>query len=175
MSSQTNTNHVNKEDGIYVLRNNFYKVIDGELLTMSGTSLNDQTIAKRIRKAPNEDGLVSFVLEDECSAEFVQIEYVADGDIETSYALLNHVDDHQINVDLFDKRVVHKNCTSYKRSYWDINIRWRDICSISRLSELPSWTPESTPDCSTCGSKSSSDSDDVDEEYEDSIGAGDLI
>jgi hypothetical protein len=166
--------NVNKEDGIYTLRNNFYKIIDGQLLTMSGTILHDKTIIKRIRKAKNEDGLFSFVFDDDCSADFVRLEYMCDGSQETSYASLNYVDDHNINVDLFDKRVVHKHCTSYKRSVWDISIKWRDIWNISKLSELPSWTPESSPDCSTCGSKSSSDSDEVDEEYEDSIGEGDL-
>jgi hypothetical protein len=166
-----------REEGIYYLGNDYFKVMDGKLTYIDDTLLTKETgeaVKKRLRRAKNEEGLLEFVLEYNCRAEdFIHIEYMDGKDRNECYASLHWCNSEEINVDLYDRRVVHKHSTSYKRSSCDDTIKWKNICSISRRWELPIWTPEDTPNCSTC-SRNSDDESEADEEYEESVGEGSL-
>jgi len=150
---------MSKQDGLYCLAKTYYKVVDGNITTIDGNNVKDTTVVKRMRRAKNEDGLLDFVIQDECQAEFLSINYIKNKEVESSYASFNWCNENMVNVDLYDRRVVHKECTTYKISTYDVSIWWKDIDSIQTIREIPSWTPESTPDCSSCGSASEVEAD----------------
>jgi hypothetical protein len=170
--------YTKREDGIYVANGSYYKVEDGQVLCIDGSNvcgtLERSSILKRLRKAFNQDELMEFVFEYNCQAEFIRIEYNDDDSESTDcYAELQGVNKDYVFLNLYDKRVVHNHCTTYKQSSWDDQVAWKNIYKISNIREIPSWTPEDTPNCSTC-SRSANEDSEIDEEYEDSIGDGEI-